>query len=168
MGVPPVVRAIRPGEVERYRELRLRALRESPEAFTAKWDDESRLPSSEWAARVASSVAGATVVVVADAGDELVGLAVGIPWDGRARVVSVWVAPTWRGHGVAGRLIERVCGWAARAGYREAQIETAITNPGPQALYERLGFLPVDEAPPPECRAVLVRVLEGTRGPQPR
>jgi GNAT superfamily N-acetyltransferase len=159
MTTSPVVRRILPDEVARYRELRLRALRDSPAAFTATWDDESRMALGAWAARVEASVTGASVIVVADTGEELVGLAGGVPWQGRARVVSVWVAPAWRGRGVARCLIEAVCEWAIGAGYREAQIETATTNPGPQALYQRLGFASVDEPPPPDCGAVLVRAL---------
>jgi GNAT superfamily N-acetyltransferase len=155
----PVVRTILGNEAARYRDLRLEALRESPTSFTATWDDERMLPREEWEARVASSVGGTSTVAVADSGDELVGLAVGIPWGGRVRVVSVWVAPRWRGQGLAARLIEHVCDWAAHAGYREAQIETAMGNPSPRALYQRLGFMPVDETPPPECEGVLVRSL---------
>ena len=155
----PVVRKIVPGEAERYRGLRLAALQESPASFTATWEEESALPSTAWAARADSSVTGTSVIVVADTGTELVGLAVGIPWEGRARVVSVWVAPEWRSRGVARRLIESVCDWAAASGFREAQIETTMTNPGPSALYERLGFTPVDETPPPDCGAVMVRSL---------
>ncbi len=117
------------------------------------------MPMEEWAARVESSVSEKSVIVVAEDGDELVGLAAGIPWGHRARVVSVWVAPRWRRRGIAARLIEEVCAWARDAGYREAQIETARANPGPASLYQRLAFLPVDEDPPPDCGCVLVRPL---------
>lgn len=153
------VRVISSDEAGRYRELRLGALMDSPTAFTASWEDESVMPDDEWTARIESSLAGATVIVVADTGEQLVGLAAGIPWGDRARVVSVWVAPAWRGRGVAGRLVDAVCEWAVTAGYGEAQIETAVGNPGPRALYERLGFNPVDEEPPPDCGPVLVRPL---------
>jgi len=159
MANPPVVRRIRSDERERYRELRLAALQDSPAAFTATWDAESTMPLEAWAARVEASVSGASVIVVADTGKDLVGLAGGIPWERRARIVSVWVAPGWRGHGIARRLVESVCEWAAGAGYVEAQIETAITNPGPQELYRKLGFVFLDETPPPGCGAVLVRSL---------
>ena len=159
-----VVRDIRAAEAERYRDLRLQALRESPTAFTATWDEERAIRFEEWETRVASSVHGTSVIAVADSGDELVGLAVGIPWGGRARVVSVWVAPPWRRHGLAQHLIEHVCDWAARAGYREAQIETAMGNHGPRALYQRLGFAPVDEPAPPACEGVLVRSLSAHGG----
>jgi RimJ/RimL family protein N-acetyltransferase len=115
------------------------------------------MPESDWRERVESSVAGQSAIVVADTGDELVGVASGIPWDRRARVVGVWVAPDWRGRGLAQLLIDQVCKWAAAAGYSEVQIETTIGNSGPQRLYERLGFVPSDDLPPPECGPVLVR-----------
>ncbi len=155
----PVTRTIRADEVGRYRDLRLSALRESPTAFTATWEQEQAMPMEEWAARVESSVTGKSVVVVAEDDGELVGLAVGIPWDNRARVVSVWVAPPWRRRGIAAHLIEEVCAWARGSGYGEAQIETTRANPGPAGLYQRLGFLPVDDVPPPDCGGVLVRSL---------
>jgi len=161
-GVPddPVVRELFAAEVARYRDLRLEALLRDPTAFTATWDDEQQMPLSAWEARVASSAAGTSVIAVAEAADELVGLAVGVPWNGRARVVSVWVEAPWRGRGLASRLIDHVCAWAARAGFAEAQIETAVGNPGPRALYERLRFLPTDEPPPPGAEHVLVRALQ--------
>ena len=155
----PVTRSIRADEVVPYRDLRLAALRESPTAFTATWEQESGMPMEEWAARVESSVSGKSVIVVAEVGDELVGLATGIPWGHRTRVVSVWVAPEVRRQGIAARLIEAVCAWARQTGYREAQIETASANPGPASLYQRLGFQPVDEEPPPDCGGVMVRPL---------
>jgi len=154
-----VVRNLLADEVDGYRDLRLRALLDSPAAFTATWDEESAMPESAWAARVESSVSGASAVVVADTGEDLVGLAGGIPWGTRARVISVWVAPDWRRRGLAQRLVEKVCDWAVAVGYTEAQIETAIGNSGPQRLYEELGFVPVVEEPPPDCGPVLVRRL---------
>ena len=154
-----VVRDLLPDEVDRYRDLRLAALIDSPAAFTSTWEEESAMPQSAWVARVESSVGRGSALVVADPGEELVGLARSIPWGARARVISAWVAPGWRRHGLAQRLVENVCDWAATAGYPEAEIETAIGNSGPQKLYEELGFIPVDEQPPPDCGPVLVRPL---------
>jgi GNAT superfamily N-acetyltransferase len=154
-----VVRGVFPDEVQRYRELRLAALTDSPAAFTSTSEDERAMPYSVWESRVESSVRGGSALAVADTGEDLVGLAGGIPWGTRARVVSVWVAPSWRRIGLAERLVERVCEWASAAGYKEAQIETAIGNSGPQRIYERLGFVSVREEPPPGCGPVLVRQL---------
>jgi ribosomal protein S18 acetylase RimI-like enzyme len=156
----PAIRPIGPHEVDRYREVRLAALTDAPSAFTATLAEALALPAATWVDQVCSSVDGESVIVVADPGAPgLVGLAVGIPWGERARVVSVWVDPAWRGGGIARRMIEAVCAWAARSGYDHAQIETAVANPGPQRLYEDLGFRPVDEQPPAGCGVILVRPL---------
>lgn len=159
MSEPVVVRSLGASEVDRYRDLRLRSLLDSPEAFTATWQEESNMPEADWSRRVEDSLIGRSALAVADAGDDLVGLAVGIAWGDRARVVGVWVAPDWRNHGLAQRLIEKVCEWAVETGYSEVQIETTLGNPGPQRLYERLGFVRSDEASPPELGPVLVRHL---------
>jgi len=153
------VRRLRPDEVKDYKAVRLAALADSPSAFTETLAQASMLADEVWAERVESHNAGATAIIVADDGARLVGLAAGIPFEGRARVVSVWVDPAFRGRGLAAALIEEVCAWAAGAGYAEIQIETAIGNSGPRRIYERLGFEPTDIPPPAGCDPVLVRHL---------
>jgi GNAT superfamily N-acetyltransferase len=134
------------------------------------------MSDERWDERVRSSISGVTRLIVADAsgaggaggvaaggggggGGGLVGLAAGIPEDGRARVVAMWVDPRWRGQGLAAAIIEKVCDWAAAAGYAEIQIETVPGNDRARRLYERLGFRPTDLPKPPGCDTVLVRPL---------
>jgi hypothetical protein len=45
----PVVRALRRDEWRNYRELRLRALSDSPDAFGSTWKAEAARPDSAWA-----------------------------------------------------------------------------------------------------------------------
>jgi len=153
------VRQLRADELDGYRTVRLAALLDSPEAFTATWEQERSMPEADWIVRVDGNASGHSAIIVADAGGAFVGTAGGIPHEDRIRVVGVWVAPEFRHRGLGQALVERVCAWAASAGYGEVQIETAVDNAGPRTLYERIGFVPSDETPPPGCGPVLVRAL---------
>jgi len=61
-----MVRTLLAGEVDRYRELRLVALLDSPTAFTATWAEENAMADSAWEARVELSLSGGSAIVVAD------------------------------------------------------------------------------------------------------
>src|SRR3954469_12029332 len=59
---PVEVRVMRPGEGARLSELRLRALRDAPLAFSSRPEVEERFPPEEWEKR------GRTVVIAEDGG----------------------------------------------------------------------------------------------------
>jgi putative acetyltransferase len=60
--------------------------------------------------------------------------------DGSAEVKSVFVDPTWRGRGIAGRLLEAIEAAARSDGIRLLQLETGARSPDALALYRRLGY----------------------------
>lgn len=157
-GVVPVqVRAVKSGEGAALREVRLRALRDSPHAFAQALSAAETEPPSTWEQRIAASGRGDEVRLVATEADgRFVGLAAGVPLGNRIRVISVWVEPTSRQHGVGGELVRAVAEWAGERGL-ECQIEVAPGNDRALALYQRLGFVATGEAPPDGCEVVLVR-----------
>lgn len=139
------------------RELRLRALRDSPRAFAQPLSAAESEPPSLWEQRIAASLRGDGVQLVATEADgRFVGLAAGVPFGHRIRVVSVWVEPTSRGRGVGAELVRAVAAWATGCGL-ECQIEVTPGNDRALALYQRLGFVATGEAPPDGCDVVLVR-----------
>ena len=137
---------------ERLRALRLRALREAPDAFGRTLAEEEPQPPEYWQARLADP-AVAHFVVSREGAD--VGLVSGAPWRGRPGVMglfSMWVAPEARGAGVGGRLVEAVVGWARASGYGRVVLEVADENAAAVRLYERHGFAPTGARgtlPPP-------------------
>ncbi|MBM3705715.1 MAG: GNAT family N-acetyltransferase [Actinobacteria bacterium] len=57
------------------------------------------------------------------------------------RIDSLAVDVHFRGNGVGTMLIEEVCEFARKNGFREVMLEVVDTNPRAKALYERLGFV---------------------------
>ena len=125
------IRRVRADEGSVLRSLRLRALAESPHAFSSTLQEERVLAEPEWAARAAAGAAGAEVVVIVALADG--GVPVGMA-GGRVRdepgVVSLWgmwVDPAVRGERVGARLIDAVDGWARAQGAHGATLITADT-----------------------------------------
>jgi len=140
----PSVRIFRTEEWRCYRELRLRALLDSPDAFGSTWAAESERPDAAWLQRLESGVAsrGDQPLVA-----ELDGARVGLAW-GRvdesdpavAHLYQMWVAPEARGCGAGKLLVERVIEWARAAGFARLVLAVSIGNGPAERLYERAGF----------------------------
>jgi RimJ/RimL family protein N-acetyltransferase len=131
-----LIRRIEAGEGERFRALRLAALREAPAAFRSNAEDEEAFPIEEWERR-------ADGVLVAEDGGRWVGMAgmyVDPDLPAIANVWGVWFDPRVRGRGAGRRLTEAIVDLARTRGHR--RLELTVTGEAAVAggLYERLGF----------------------------
>ena len=147
---------IGPDEWEVFRDLRLRALREAPRAFSSRYEDWARAPEERWRDRLSN----VPFNVAARLEGEVVGMASGV-YDGdeQAELISMWVAPEARGSGVLQALVDAVVEWA-RAANRTTYLMVRSDNARAMSAYLRAGFvdlgLPPDRDPdqPPENRMV--------------
>ncbi|MBI0299950.1 GNAT family N-acetyltransferase, partial [Streptomyces sp. PRKS01-29] len=64
---------------------------------------------------------------------------------GMARVALVYTPPELRGRGYAGAATAAVSGAARAAGVKEVLLFTDLDNPTSNALYQRLGYRPVED-----------------------
>ncbi len=138
------VRRLRRDEGELLRQVRLRALAESPRAFGAALADEAGLSREDWHERAAAGAAGEQqVVFVALDGQQPVGMAGG-RWFERAESTvalwGMWVDPHARGTGLAGTLVDAVRDWASEVGARRLRLGVVDDAIAAIRLYERLGF----------------------------
>jgi ribosomal protein S18 acetylase RimI-like enzyme len=79
--------------------------------------------------------------VVATLDGEPAGLASGVPAaEGVAELISMWVSPAARGHGVGEHLVQAVARWAQRAGAGVLGLAVVPGNENAAALYRRNGF----------------------------
>ena len=139
-----MIRRIEPGDWKLLRDVRLRALREDPDAFLATYAQESAYPDSTWQER-ASQPHGASFVVAGAEGAD--GLATGLLHAGGtvAVLVGMWVAPTLRGTGVAGELVEHVVEWSRVRGAQRVVLSVEGNNERAARLYERCGFVELSD-----------------------
>jgi RimJ/RimL family protein N-acetyltransferase len=140
------IRPVRPSEAARLREFRLRALRESPEAFFSSLDSERRQPAPYWESWAGAD--GARVMFVAVEDGNWLGMAGASEHPDKPGTVSLWwlwVVPAARGHGLAGRFLQARADWAARHGATTLELAVAESNAAATALYRRLGFVPTGE-----------------------
>ncbi len=141
---PPAIRAVVAGDADKLRQLRLRALRDSPDAFGSSLEAELAYPDAEWLALARrSETADEIAVYVAVDGDRWLGMAAGQWYDREAGVAGLWgmwVDPRARGAGLGERLVASVHEWAEARGARSLRLGALTGEGDPAGFYERLGF----------------------------
>jgi GNAT superfamily N-acetyltransferase len=146
-----MIRRVTLDDVETYRDVRLRALADSPSSFGSTLQAESDRPHDQWVERVVRSARGdARTIFLAFDADDCVGLVGAVEDDLGAdrQLVSMWVAPTHRGTGVAVELVEAVLTWARDAGARRIGLWVTRGNDRAQRFYERMGFTVTGDVQP--------------------
>jgi ribosomal protein S18 acetylase RimI-like enzyme len=135
-----LVRPLTPADATLYRALRLRALREHPDAFTSSWEEDRDQPLEAAAARLAKHAFWGAYQA-----SELYGI-VGLERESRAKnrhkatVVGMYVAPEAAGQGVGRALMEALLAHARDAGIQSLVLTVTDGNPAATRLYERAGF----------------------------
>ncbi len=101
---------LKPGEWQAYKELRLAALKNDPQAFSSTYADQVQFPDSFWQGRLQDAAEGGkSRLLFAREGERLVGM-VGAFLDSKdtAGVISLYVTPEGRGKGIARGLITTI------------------------------------------------------------
>jgi ribosomal protein S18 acetylase RimI-like enzyme len=147
------IRPARADEWSRWRETRLRMLRDDADFFSTRYDDMVREPDKTWRDWVGEAAVGEQkTLFVADEDDRWLGV-VGafVRVDPReVQLISMWVDPQARGRGIAQDLIRAVAGWAHERGSTRVVLFVQEANEPAQQLYERAGFSQTgDRAPAP-------------------
>ena len=125
----PTVRRLGPDDWEAFRDIRLRSLADSPDAFGSTLAREQAFDEAEWRRRVRGPV-----YVVEDPGPVALG---GLFDDaGVFHVWGMWTDPEHRGRGHAHRLLD-----ALIAPDVDAVLDVNVTNDAARAAYERYGFV---------------------------
>lgn len=126
------IRRLQQGEAGLYRELRLEALRESPEAFGTSLAAALGRDEQSWIDQADTSASGqdrATFVAWLD--ERPIGLAAlyrdgGDPDVGE--LIQMWVAPGIRGGPAAGELLGAIFRWAGENDYSQVRAEVMAGN----------------------------------------
>lgn len=139
------IRSVTPEDVETFRELRLEALRTSPEAFSASYEDFVKVSMDDVRKRIRTEEDNFIVGAFAE-GQKLCGM-VGFGRDAgrksnhKGTIWGVYVAAECRGQGVAERLMKEVLHRASQLqGLQQVNLIVVTTNQPALSLYNKLGF----------------------------
>jgi ribosomal protein S18 acetylase RimI-like enzyme len=136
------IRRLTAADVTAYRALRLRALREHPEAFTSSYEEDAAQPEAIAALRLAATDFAAWG---AFEGRELYGI-VALERERRPKnrhkgtVVGMVVAPEVAGQGVGRALLEALLAHARDTGVESLVLTVTEGNDSAQRLYAAAGF----------------------------
>ncbi len=134
------VQEVGPDDWPEWRSIRLRALTESPEAFTTRLSDWQGLGDREqrWRDRLVSVPFNA----VAQRDGRAVGMvsAAEDATDRSVELLSLWVAPDTRGTGVGDALVSAVLDWARARGAPSLRLRVIEGNGPAERLYLRHGL----------------------------
>jgi GNAT superfamily N-acetyltransferase len=138
------IRPARAGDAPAYRELRLQALGNHPEAFGSDYETNLHQPMSYWEERL-RTLGDETMIYFAVHESGFAGMCGIIRGRSQktrhsATIISVYVRPAWRGHQVADRLIEACIAWARDHGITIAKLAVITTNTPAIRCYARCGF----------------------------
>jgi ribosomal protein S18 acetylase RimI-like enzyme len=126
-----------------FKTVRLRALEDTPSAFSSTYAEESRLLDEDWVRRAAQwSGKGSTTYLAMDTGTPC-GIASGFldkDDSTEAHLASMWVAPTHRRLGIGRLLVNAIVDWARAQGAGILQLIVTSNNDGAIKFYQRLGF----------------------------
>jgi len=139
------IREFLSNEWQTYREIRLRALADSPDAFGSTLAGEQAHPEAWWVERLASGVTSATDLPLFA---EILGQPCGLAWGriepdspGVACLYQVWVAPETRGMGAGRRLLDAVISWAEGLSVGAVELSVTCGDTSARRLYDRAGFV---------------------------
>ena len=143
------IRQLTPADAAAFQALRLRSLRESPEAFGSSYDEEVSRPLTAVAERLeATRTPTAKVVFGAFTNGALVGV-VGCVQESRVKarhkavIWGMYVAPEARGQGVGRALLDRAVAEArAWPNVERIILSTVERATAAHALYRSAGFTP--------------------------
>ena len=145
MSAAPRARSFAPEEWRTYRDLRLAALADSPDAFGSTLARENGHEDERWSSRLAAAVASdLDLPLVAEVGPEPGGLAWARIDPAELEVVhlfQMWVSPESRGLGAGSTLLASVVAWLRSLNAASLGLRVTCDNTPARRFYERAGFL---------------------------
>jgi ribosomal protein S18 acetylase RimI-like enzyme len=163
------IRSITESEWPLARKVRLAALPDAPAAFGTTLADALERPDDMWQERARACETGGEFSAIAMVNGEPVGMVGAFPCKQTSHIaylVGMWVAPEYRGTGVAEALVDAVLAWAPSQGMTDVFLGVKAGNDRAVGLYRKCGFVVCREPPSDSpavsgCEIVMGRELGG-------
>jgi GNAT superfamily N-acetyltransferase len=142
---------VEPGDGLLLKSVRLAALAESPDAFSASHAAEAARHDEEWTERAqVGSIGALRITLFAEGAQGVVGLIGGYratESSTTVELVSMWVDPSARRAGVGRTLVEAILDWARETRASEVALGVVEGNAAAERLYTSTGFVATGAAP---------------------
>jgi GNAT superfamily N-acetyltransferase len=140
-----LVRQVDQEDWQVLRDIRLAALLDAPDAFASTYAEQATFTETDWRDR-ASDTPKFLAYVPEVSSSEPAGLAGGYQEaPGVIDLISMWVRPRARGHGVGEALVAAVADWGKSIDARTYHLWVTESNSSARRLYERCGFTATGE-----------------------
>jgi GNAT superfamily N-acetyltransferase len=120
----------------RWRDMRLAALEEAPDAFCSSLSEWRNRGEHAWRDRLQ----GVALNLIAELDERDAGMVSAVDSQGEVELISMWVAPFARGRGVGDALVDEVVKWATKHDAPRLILRVVTGNDRAGALYARHGF----------------------------
>lgn len=146
---PTEIRPLHATEWQVLKDLRIRALSDSPDAFGPTAGDARAQSDDYWQRGARRFAEGDQRLFIACSGADRVGLvsAVRDP-EAAGHIGAMWVDPRARGSGLGRRLLEAACDWLERRGCARLVLSVTDGNARAESLYASVGFARTGESEP--------------------
>ncbi|HEY9629515.1 MAG TPA: GNAT family N-acetyltransferase [Coleofasciculaceae cyanobacterium] len=139
------IRTLQPHEASLFREVRLRALADSPNAFAETLQQAQTQPQTYWEMLTHSlSQPNSHVMFLAEQAGLVVGFTFGLVdrQDSKTgHLGGMWVDPTCRAQGIGSALIAEVLTWAQQRSQTKLELWVTEGNVKAMGLYKKVGFV---------------------------
>ena len=151
-----------------YRDLRLRALQEDPEAFSSSFGNAIHEPDDFWQGRLRDALQGErSWLLFAREGAKLAGMIGAFVREDApetAIIVSVYVPKEARGRGAAGQLMQAMLEVLSKTGrFQRARLGVNVTQEAALRLYLKFGFKEIGRTPSTTGNGRVVEQIEMER-----
>jgi ribosomal protein S18 acetylase RimI-like enzyme len=164
-----IIKSITSASWVSLKEVRLRALADTPLAFGSTFEQESQLTDADWQERAAKWTSERSASYLAWDGNHACGIAAGfldLDNPATAHLISMWVAPTHRRQAVGRLLVNGVIDWARLRQVVALKLMVTSSNDDALRFYQNMGFVKTGRLEPYPNDAALVefemsRVVSG-------
>lgn len=138
------IRTLEAYEVKLHRSLRLRALRDAPDAFGETWAEAASRPREYWQEQTHDvTESGSHVMFLACQNNAVQGSTYGLTDRDRphaGRVGGMWVDSRWRRQGIGRALLKAVFAWAEEQNFTSLGLWAPAHSLAAVSLYRQMGF----------------------------
>ncbi|MGD1859914.1 MAG: GNAT family N-acetyltransferase [Leptolyngbyaceae cyanobacterium] len=135
---------ITPAVTHVFKQVRLRALEDSPLAFGSTYAQEIQLSDDDWQRRASQWNQNNSIGYLAMEQQQVQGIAAGLI-DAEnleiAHLRSIWVVPEYRKSGVGTQLVAAIADWATTKQIKALHLTVTSNNEAAIQFYQRLGFV---------------------------